>query len=133
MFHVPEDFRVTKEQHPQLGSDSTIGNNGFFVFGAFGYEIYCQASDGLGWEHVSVQINRRRTPTWEVMSAVKGLFWDDEDRVVQFHPPKSEYINNHPFVLHLWRAIDLDFPFPESILVGVKEPETEESKETVTE
>jgi hypothetical protein len=37
------------------------------------------------------------------MCFVKGLFWDDEDVAIQFHPAKSEYVNFHPFALHLWR------------------------------
>src|SRR3954463_731637 len=55
-----------------------------------------------GWEHVSVS-TRRRPPNWQEMCFVKDLFWEPEECVVQFHPPRSEYINNHPHCLHLWR------------------------------
>lgn len=61
-----------------------------------------------------------RTPTWAEMCKIKGIFWDDEDCVVQFHPPKSEYVNNHPHVLHLWRATNQLLPQPDSLMVGVK-------------
>lgn len=57
---------------------------------------------GEPWEHVSVS-TARRCPTWEEMCWVKGLVFDDEDCVVQFHPPQSKYVNRHPFVLHLWK------------------------------
>jgi hypothetical protein len=64
-----------------------------------------------GWEHVSVSL-RNRTPTWEEMSFVKNLFWKDDETVIQFHPKKSEYINRHPYVLHLWRKIGQDYELP---------------------
>jgi hypothetical protein len=72
-----------------------------------------------GWEHVSVS-TRRRPPNWQEMSFVKDLFWEPEECVVQFHPPRSEYVNNHPHCLHLWRNKNIAFPLPPSVLVGVK-------------
>jgi hypothetical protein len=54
------------------------------------------------------------------MAFVKDLFWHDDECVVQFHPPKSEYINNHPYCLHLWKP-PYEVKLPPSILVGVKE------------
>jgi hypothetical protein len=84
---------------------------------ASGADTADKASEG--WEHVSVS-TARRTPNWREMCFVKDLFWDAEECVVQFHPPKSEYVNNHPLVLHLWRQ-KAGFPMPPSILVGVKD------------
>lgn len=72
-----------------------------------------------GWEHVSVSAPRR-TPTWAEMCFVKDLFWDEEETVLQFHPPKSQYVNNHPYVLHMWRNKNAPAQLPPSILVGVK-------------
>jgi hypothetical protein len=54
------------------------------------------------------------------MCFVKDLFWDVEEVVVQFHPKKSEYVNNFR-VLHLWRPTNGVFPTPPAILVGFKE------------
>jgi len=96
MFHVPEKFRITK--HPSLASDSSYGNNGAFKVWLSNRSIACViASDGQGWEHISVHIqqeNDTRTPTWAEMCKMKDLFWDESDCVIQFHPPKSEYVNN---------------------------------------
>ena len=39
----------------------------------------------------------------------------------QFHPPRSEYVNNHPNCLHLWKPVGAEFSMPDSILVGIKE------------
>jgi hypothetical protein len=68
------------------------------------------------WEHVSVS-TAIKTPTWEDMCFIKGLFWDREDCVVQFHPPRSLYVNNHPFCLHLWRNVKIQFPLPPAELI----------------
>ena len=62
------------------------------------------ASWAGGWEHVSVSL-RNRCPTWDEMCLVKDIFWRDDECVVQFHPPKSEYVNLHPYCLHLWKKI----------------------------
>ncbi len=74
-----------------------------------------------GWEHVSLRAkdySGERVPTWSEMCWAKDLFWDDEECVAQLHPPKSEYVNCHPNVLHLWREVGAQFPRPPSLLVG---------------
>jgi hypothetical protein len=134
--HVPEPARNTT--HPVLGSDASYGNNGAFDLESVepGWRLALICSDGsdpdvpeaAGWEHVSVHAYRpaanktrvqSRTPTWREMCAVKRLCWDAEDVVVQFHPRESEYVNQHPHVLHLWRYTRQVFPTPPPILVGI--------------
>jgi hypothetical protein len=77
------------------------------------------ASDGLGWEHVSVSLSDR-TPTWEEMCYVKDLFWAPDECVIQYHPPRAEYVNFHEHCLHLWKPIGLTLPLPDSLLIGPK-------------
>lgn len=119
-FRVPECYRFIQRGNPY---SSSVGD----LFGAFFIRHPNRASslvlkaiaddgDETGWEHVSVSLPTR-CPTWEEMAYVKGLFWDDDDCVVQFHPPKSEYVNNHPFCLHLWRPVRESLPKPASMLV----------------
>jgi len=122
MFKVPNKYR--NRTHPILRSDDSYGNNGFFHI-PLEKDILAnvQASDGMGWEHVSVHIvenGKQETPTWDEMCAIKDIFWDEEDCVVQFHPPKSMYINHHEHVLHLWRSTVFEFTVPDSILIGTK-------------
>lgn len=74
----------------------------------------------LGWEHVSVSIGRRM-PNWLEMDFVKRLFWNDEQCVVQYHAPRSQWVNNMSTCLHMWRWTRGEFPMPDSLLVGVKE------------
>ena len=77
-------------------------------------------STGMGWEHVSVRPLNGSMPTWDDMCFIKDMFWTDEDCVVQYHPPKSEYVNNLPNCLHLWKTTDAEMPLPPSILTGIK-------------
>jgi len=95
---------------------------GFFDIQYRSYILRVLVSDGSqdGWEHVSVSL-KNRLPNWEEMSYVKSLFWDEEEIVIQYHPPKSQYINNHPFCLHLWRNTKNEIELPPSWMVGFKE------------
>ena len=80
------------------------------------------ASWGMGWDHVSaVRVGDNRTPVWMEMAWLKDVFWNDEECVVQYHPPKSMYVNNHPGCLHLWRPqVELDeIPLPPTELIGI--------------
>lgn len=115
-FKVPEQYRLNHGKFATIAAD---GNNGVFHFSLGGPEFLAIAADGAGWEHVSISTNRR-CPTWEEMQMIKLLFWGEEDCVVQYHPPQSEYVNNHPYCLHLWRPIDVELPRPPSLLVGLK-------------
>lgn len=117
---VNEKYRLTKGM---MASDSSCGNNGAFEIPLSGRsKAFVIASDGYGWEHVSVHIisdGKQRTPTWSEMCKIKDLFWSDEETVIQYHPPKSEYVNNHKHCLHLWKPIHFTIPLPDSSLVGV--------------
>jgi len=114
-FHVPEKLRI---HTGPMGSDASAGNNGAFLVRCnHGQWVNVIASDGMGWEHVSVS-RRDRVPNWDEMCRIKALFWDDEDVVIQFHPRVSDYVNLHPNCLHLWRPIGVELPTPLPLLVG---------------
>lgn len=131
MFHVPEKSRVTDPTFP-LTSDASYGNNGYFTLPSPspGWELIVVASDeglngSIPWEHVSVSAIRKkppalRIPNWTEMCFVKDIFWDGEDVVIQYHPRKSEYVNQHPGVLHMWRPVGVELPTPPSEMVGMK-------------
>lgn len=70
-----------------------------------------------GWEHVSVHAidsiyKKKRIPSWMEMSFVKDLFWDTNELVIQFHPPKKDHININEHVLHLWRNKNATIELP---------------------
>jgi hypothetical protein len=109
MFKVPEQYRVAGEK------DSL---EGWFTIpsGSARKVITIIASNGLGWEHVSVS-KKYDCPTWEEMCRVKDLFWDADDLVVQYHVPPSQLVNLHPYCLHMWRPVDQSIPLPPEICV----------------
>lgn len=134
----PNQFR--RRNVGQWSSRDEDGMNGAFSIplSGFGHKVIanCIVSDGrcdeydpstaeiAGFEHVSVHIlefGKQRIPTWAEMCAVKDLFWDPEECVVQYHPPKSDYVNNHPHVLHLWKWLKGEFPRPSHLTVGIKQ------------
>ena len=127
-FHAPNKHR---HRGPDLyGTEDGAGNNGAFYLPARRLDaapLKVIASDGGGWEHVSVSLPDR-CPSWHEMCHVKSLFWDAEDAVMQLHPPASDYVNQHPYCLHLWRPSweGAVIPLPPSWMVGVKS--TEEPK-----
>ena len=98
---------------------SRLGDQfGVFYIKRGGAQFIIIASNGsaeTAWEHVSARVvewKGERSPTWSEMCWLKDLFWDEEECVVQYHPPRSEYVNNHPFALHLWSPINAGLPRP---------------------
>lgn len=119
------DYRVTDGP---IKSDSSSQNNGAFVIPFRGLHLVCIASDGTkfnaDWEHVSVTVRTaqgehlKRCPTWEEMCHIKKQFWHDDETVIQFHPDESQYVNVHPFCLHLWKQKGKVFELPPKDYVG---------------
>lgn len=105
----------------QYCSTQADGFNGMFRFVLSGRQIRCLASDGMGWQHVSVSIEgETQPPRWYVMCKIKDLFWEPEDWVCQFHPAQSQYVNMHSGCLHLWRPTAEKMPTPDAYMVGLK-------------
>lgn len=118
-FSMPNQYRV---RSGRMGTDDTAKDFGaFFVMNKVARTlaplkvIACSAE---GWEHVSVSLPNR-CPTWEEMCFIKDLFWSDDEAVMQLHPRRADYVNNHPYCLHLWRPLDAAIPLPPSEMVGV--------------
>jgi hypothetical protein len=102
-------------------SEDSYGFNGMFRFVLKARQMRCFSSDQKGWQHVSVTIEGEpKPPPWDVMCEIKELFFEPDDWVVQYHPPRKENINNHPGCLHLWRPLNSPMPTPPGIMVGIK-------------
>jgi hypothetical protein len=103
---------------PPWDSTEADGWNGMFIVPLEGemWKVICGV--GEGWHHVSVSNSQKKLlPSWNIMCRIKDLFFDDEDWVVQFHPARSEYVNHHPYTLHLWKPLGADLPTPHYSLV----------------
>ena len=103
-----EKYRVW--QGP-LASTELNGNNGAFVTPMGGCKVYVMASDGDGWDHVSVSL-KQRCPNWREMCMIKDLFFTEDECVIQYHPAKKDYINCHNFCLHMWKPQGIELPMP---------------------
>jgi hypothetical protein len=109
-----------RKVHPVLGGSEAGSTWGYFEVSRR-YGIMRIISSGVDmeflWEHVSVSFSDH-VPSWEDMQFVKEMFWDAEETVVQFHPRKSEYINHHPYVLHLWKRVGQNYSLPPKELIA---------------
>lgn len=115
-----------------MGSDDSLGNNGAFVLKLDDRrEVIAIISDASdlppayeAWEHVSLRVEEKRKgkwhsriPTWMEMAWAKDFFWAADECVVQYHPPKDDYVNQHPHVLHLWKPLGVELPRPPKWMV----------------
>jgi len=73
-----------------------------------------------GWDHIFVSLPNR-CPTWEEMEFIKRTFFLPEEVCFQLHPAEADYINNHPYCLHIWRHATMLVPLPPPNFVGRKE------------
>jgi hypothetical protein len=87
-------------------------------------------SNGAGWEHVSVSPEKKHVvPSWEDMCFIKALFWNKDETVIEVHPANSDYVNNMPNCLHLWRCSYKEMLLPPSCLVGIRKGQTDSELE----
>ena len=104
-----------KPLHGDMGDE----HNGMFVVKLQGsmLDFKVLASNGDGWDHVSV-ITENRCPKWNEMCQIKDMFFEEDEVVVQYHPAKKDYINMHPNCLHLWRRQGGEVTTPPKYMVG---------------
>jgi hypothetical protein len=116
------NFKPELEQYRVKSGHYATENNE--PFGAFQVPyksntllVIADNGETTSWEHVSVSLTNR-CPNWEEMCYIKSLFWSEEETVIEYHPPKSQYVNCHQNCLHLWRKIGFEIPLPPMGLVG---------------
>ncbi len=105
-----------------LYGDGVVGDehNGAFVIDRHkdGEFFFLVASNGFGWDHVSVSLHRKnganikRCPSFEEMQMIKEKLFAEEEVVFQLHPREEDYINTHPYCLHLWRPNNYNMNIP---------------------
>lgn len=73
-------------------------------------EVEC--IDGELWAHLSMSnIRAKRVPSWKELRWCKEYFLGDR-KAVQVLPPRAEYVNINPHVLHLYACLERD-PLPD--------------------
>lgn len=103
------DFPDAADARACVGSN----NGAFRIPGG----ITVVASDGEGWDHVSVSL-KDRCPTWDEMKRVKEMFFSDDEPAFQIFPAKKNYRNCHPYCLHWWRPQNEKMPMPDPYFVA---------------
>lgn len=83
-----------------------------------GKRYNCRLHNHDGWEHLSVS-GKNKVPSYEIMCKLKDICFKDEETCVEYHPAKSEYVNNAEYTLHIWKPKGHDIEHPNSILVGL--------------
>lgn len=64
-------------------------------------EVHCIKSiDGGKW-HLSMSC-KDRLPTYEEMKEIRYKYLPDNCYMAQIFPPSKEFVNLHPFTLHLY-------------------------------
>ena len=112
------DRRLANPALAQLAGSSEDGWNGDFLVPLDGELWHVRLSDGIGWRHLSVSnAQKKMLPTWNIMCRLKACFFADDVWVVQYHPAQEDYINDHPFTLHLWEPLNEELPKPPVFMV----------------
>lgn len=103
----------------ELRAHGVVGDrgNGMFVVPLGEAHLCVIASNGGGWDHVSVS-TEFRCPTWDEMEHVRKLVSAHGEVWVQFGVPAAEHINFHPYCLHWWRHQRREQRLPPSYMVG---------------
>lgn len=113
---------ITNFKRVNLYGDEFPGDdyNGAFVIdkhknGEFYLVI---VSNGQGFDHVSVTSHRKnganikKCPSFEEMQMIKEKIFAEDEVVFQLHPREEDYINTHPYCLHLWKPNNCNMSVP---------------------
>jgi len=105
-----------------LYGDGNVGDeyNGAFIIDRYkdGEFYLVIVSNEQGWDHVSVTLHRKsgsnikRCPSFEEMLMVKEKIFTEEEVVFQLHPREEDYVNTHPYCLHLWKPNNCSMNVP---------------------
>lgn len=114
---TPNLFIDAEAENDGMGGRYYDKQSGKFLHFIFSYQ--------MGWEHLSVS-TPSKCPTWEQMCRMKDIFWNKDECCVEYHPKEEDYVNNHPYCLHIWRPTEEVIPTPPTLLVGFRN-ETEKN------
>lgn len=66
-----------------------------------------EEADGQIWAHLSTSFPSR-LPTWGDLRKAKDMFLGEDKRAIQVFVPTSEWVNIHPYCLHLFACLSAD-------------------------
>lgn len=100
---------IRKDRRFQTKQSGEDGGNGWVTIK--GKTFFVVYSNGGNWDHVSVSC-KNRCPTWDEMCEIKNIFFDENECCIEYHPSKSNYVNIHPYCLHIWKPQKEQIPVP---------------------
>lgn len=113
-----EKYRSRVAELRIAGSEGDEGNGCFWVPSPCdGRLLFVIASNGCGWDHVSVSA-KKRMPNWTEMEFIKRQCFGEDETAMQLHVPPAEHLDFHPLCLHIWRPQHERIPRPPSSLVA---------------
>lgn len=115
----------------ELEPELTVQIRAYYTDPVTRKQYWCKFTRAKGWEHLCVSGNNNKVPSWDVMCATKDIFWEDEECCIEYHPRKSQYVNNHEGCLHIWKPIDVELPEPDPFLLGIQGLSSEESSAAI--
>lgn len=65
--------------------------------------------DGKWWDHVSISA-ANRMPTFEELKDIKNILIGRDKKAIQIFPNEKEYINLHPYFLHIFHSDEDGLP-----------------------
>jgi hypothetical protein len=103
----------------ELMAHGVVGDahGGCFCVPREGIELKVIASDGGGWDHISISLEDR-CPTWDEMECVRKHFALPHEVWLQFGLPPKDHINCHPYCLHWFRPQYREVKLPPPQFVG---------------
>lgn len=84
----------------QIGASAWRHTSGLKVIATVARE-----NDGQRWAHISCSY-ADRLPSWGDLVNVKEIFLGRDALALQVLPPRDEWINQHPYTLHLFCCLD---------------------------
>jgi len=74
--------------------------------------LEAEMHEGQAWWHLSFSFVDRM-PTWPEMAEIKDWILGTSSTAVQVAPPRAQYVNINPNVLHLFTRLDGTLPLPD--------------------
>ena len=105
---------IRKDRRFQGKEKGADGGSGWVTIR--GKTIFVVYSNGGGWDHVSASM-ANRCPTWDEMCLIKDVFFREDECCIEYHPQKKDYVNKHPYCLHIWKPQNAELPTPPKIFV----------------
>jgi hypothetical protein len=109
--NLPAKFEKYRYDHPNYKIAPAGSIEGSFFIKYKNKTLAVISGCGDGWDHVSISL-QHRIPTWPEMAYIKDIFFEPDELVIQFHPPKEKYVNLCKRSLHLWRPWDQKIELP---------------------